>query len=112
MSARSDCLPEARQSFRLSSVKTAEARHLSRVAAIGCILCRYLGTPGTPAEIHHLREGQGAAQRGSNWTCVPLCPEHHRGASGLHGLGTRGFAARYKLDELMLLELTLEELLR
>lgn len=85
-------------------------QHLNRIADLGCILCRHLGTPGTPAEIHHLREGQGAAQRGSDWTAVPLCPEHHRGASGVHGLGTKGFYARYKLDELSLLEMTLEAL--
>ena len=88
----------------------ASARHLSRVAGLGCILCRHLGTPGTPAEIHHLREGQGAAQRGSDYTSVPLCTEHHRGASGLHGLGTRGFAARYRVDELDLLAMTIEAL--
>lgn len=90
----------------------AAKRHLSRVAALGCVLCEHLGTPGTPGEIHHLREGQGAAQRGSDWTSVCLCPEHHRGASGLHGLGARGFAARYKLDELDLLALTIERLER
>ena len=91
-------------------MSNASKRHLSRVAALGCILCRHLGTPGTPAEIHHLREGQGAAQRGSDFTSIPLCPEHHRGASGLHGLGTRGFYARYKLSELDLLAMTLEAL--
>ncbi len=86
------------------------ARHLSRVARIGCILCNHLGISDSPAELHHLREGQGAAQRGSDWTAVPLCPEHHRGAIGVHGLGTRGFAARYKLDELDLLAMTIEAL--
>ena len=86
----------------------ASKRHLGRIAEVGCVLCRHLGTPGTPCEIHHLREGQGAAQRGSDWTSVGLCPEHHRGASGLHGLGTRGFYARYRLDELDLLAMTLE----
>ena len=90
----------------------AGKRHLTRVAELGCILCANLGTPGTPAEIHHLREGQGAAQRGSDWTAVPLCPEHHRGASGLHGLGVRGFQTRYRLDELDLLALTIEALER
>lgn len=89
-------------------MSNASKRHLTRIAGIGCILCKHLGTPGTPAEIHHLREGQGAAQRGSDWTAVPLCPEHHRGQSGLHGLGTKGFYSRYKLDELSLLEMTLE----
>lgn len=91
-------------------MSAASKRHLTRLASLGCILCRHLGDSGTPAEIHHLREGQGAAQRGSDWTSVPLCPEHHRGASGLHGLGTKGFYARYKLDELSLLEMTLEAL--
>jgi hypothetical protein len=91
-------------------MSNASKRHLTRLAEIGCILCRHLGAAGTPAEIHHLREGQGAAQRGSDWTAIPLCPEHHRGASGLHGLGTRGFAARYRLEELDLLALTIEAL--
>jgi hypothetical protein len=34
----------------------------------------------------------------------------HRGASGLHGLGTRGFYQRYRLDEMDLLAMTLERL--
>ena len=91
-------------------MKSAEARHMGRVAALGCILCRHLGIFGTPAEVHHIREGQGAAQRASNWLTVPLCPEHHRGRTGLHGFGTRGFATRYKLDELDLLAMTIEAL--
>lgn len=88
----------------------AAKRHLDRVAGLGCILCSHLGNYGTPAEIHHLREGQGAAQRGNDWTAIPLCPEHHRGANGIHGLGVRGFSARYKLDELDLLAMTIEQL--
>ena len=91
-------------------MRSAEARHMSRVAGLGCILCRHLGIVGTPAEVHHIREGQGAGQRASNWLTVPLCPEHHRGNTGLHGFGTRGFAARYKLDELDLLAMTIEAL--
>lgn len=86
------------------------ARHMSRVAKLGCILCRHLSLGETPAEIHHLREGAGAAQRQSDFISVPLCPEHHRGASGVHGLGVKGFYARYKLDELDLLAATLEAL--
>ena len=93
-------------------MSAASRRHLDRVAALGCILCRRLGNGETPAEIHHPREGQGAAQRASDWLGTPLCPEHHRGASGLHGLGTRGFAARYKCDELDLLADTIEAMAR
>lgn len=92
------------------SRNNAAKRHLNRLAGLGCILCRHLGHEGTPAEIHHLRDGQGAAQRGSDWTAVPLCPAHHRGAAGLHGLGVKGFYTRYRLEELDLLAMTIEAL--
>lgn len=85
----------------------AAKRHMGRVAGLGCVLCAHLGYRDSPAEVHHIRDGQGAAQRASDWLTVPLCPEHHRGKTGLHGFGTRGFAARYKLDELDLLAMTI-----
>jgi hypothetical protein len=84
----------------------AEKAHMGRVAALGCLIC------AQPAEVHHVREGQGMAQRASNWLTVPLCPEHHRGASGVHGLGERGFERRYRLSELDLLAMTLAALAR
>jgi hypothetical protein len=87
-----------------------EKAHLASVASLGCILCRHLDLGETPAEIHHPREDQGMSERASNWLAIPLCPEHHRGDSGVHGLGTRGFERRYKLSELDLLALTLEAL--
>ena len=65
----------------------AEREHLDRVASLGCYLCRHLGYGPTPAQVHHLREGQGMAQRASNWLTVPLCDKHHSNASpdGIHG---------------------------
>lgn len=88
----------------------ASKRHMARVAEAGCVLCRHLGYGFTAAEVHHVREGQGASQRASDYLTVGLCPEHHRGRSGLHGLGVRAFYTRYKLNELDLLAMTLEEL--
>jgi hypothetical protein len=38
---------------------------------------------------------------------IPLCPEHHRGSTGLHGLGTKGFEKEYGYDEADLLNDTL-----
>jgi hypothetical protein len=35
---------------------------------------------------------------------IPLCPEHHRGKTGLHGLGTKGFPKHWGFTELELLE--------
>ena len=77
----------------------AEKKHLGRVAELGCAVCRRMGHPGTPAEIHHLRAGTGAGRRSSHWEVIPLCPEHHRGKTGLHGLGTKGFPKRWGFDE-------------
>ncbi len=56
-----------------------ERRYMGRVAELGC-----LNHPGTPAVVHHIREGQGAAQRASNYLTIPLCPECHVGAFSIH----------------------------
>jgi|SRR5580765_3542576 len=88
----------------------AEKRHMGRVAALGCILCDHLSLGATPAQVHHIREGRGASQRASNFLTVPLCPEHHQGNTGLHGLGTNAFERTYKLSELDLLAMTIERL--
>lgn len=74
-----------------------------RLAEMGCCLCRRLGAPGAPAEVHHLRAGAGAGQRSDYTRTIPLCPRHHRGQDGLHGLGTRGFEAYWGVDEEQLL---------
>ena len=77
----------------------AERTRLNSVASLGCILCMRLGTPGTPAQIHHPRKGQGMSQRASHFDAIPLCYEHHLGKTGLHGMGTRAFSAHYGVDE-------------
>lgn len=56
----------------------AEKLHLNRVASLGCIVCDNQGYPDSPAEIHHIRAGQGMSQRASNYDTIPLCPTHHR----------------------------------
>ena len=81
-----------------------EKRHLSAVAELGCAVCRRMGYEGTPAEIHHERAGTGAGRRSSHYDAIPLCPEHHRGATGLHGLGTKGFPKHWGFDEEDLLQ--------
>lgn len=81
----------------------AERAHLSAVAELGCILCARLGTPGTPAEIHHPRDGQGMSQRAPHSEAIGLCAYHHRSSEGFHGLGRRGFEATYGVTERELL---------
>jgi hypothetical protein len=76
-----------------------ERRYLSRVAALGCLVCRRMGYPDSPAEIHHKRAGTGAGRRSSHFEAMPLCPEHHRGKTGIHGLGTKGFPKHWGYNE-------------
>ena len=88
----------------------AERAHMDRVANLGCYLCRHLGYGPTPAQVHHLREGQGMAQRGSNWITVPLCDKHHANSSpdGIHG-GRRAWKLA-QVDEIDALADTIERL--
>ena len=74
-------------------------RYMREVAEMGCIVCKRMGYPGTPAELHHPRAGTGAGRRASDWDVIPLCPEHHRGKTGIHGLGTKGFPKHWGFDE-------------
>lgn len=67
------------------SKSKAVQRYHNDVAELGCILCDLLGYGRPPAQLHHLREGQGMAQRSSDWLVVPLCPECHQGPCGVHG---------------------------
>lgn len=80
-----------------------EKKHYSAVAELGCALCGYLGYGATPCEIHHIRR----AGKRSNAPVIGLCPEHHRGNSGVHGLGRKAFERKYGITEEELLEQTL-----
>lgn len=84
----------------------AEKAYLSKVAELGCAVCRHLGYGPTPAEIHHQRTGIGAGRRAGNDQVAPLCPEHHRGNTGLHGMGRKAFERHYGFTETSLIEQT------
>lgn len=69
----------------MSKSKTkAEKLHLSRVAALGCAVCRNQELGETPAEIHHCSKGTGLSVRADNYHVIPLCHTHHR--TGGHGI--------------------------
>ena len=87
----------------------AESQYLGRVAELGCVICRRLGLGETPAEIHHARTGTGAGRRASHYDVIGLCPEHHRGNSGIHGMGRKAFERAYELTEMDLVEQTRQE---
>lgn len=64
-------------------MKESDKNHLSRVAEIGCVVCKNEGFGNTPAAIHHIRDGYGRGQRAPHSETLPLCPAHHQ-----HGDGT------------------------
>lgn len=91
--------------IRAPRAKTAAGtRHLARVKAMSCACCE---APG-PSDAHHIREGQGGAQRAPDFLAIPLCKECHQGTHGLHGDRTR--LALRKRDELDMLADTIRRL--
>lgn len=76
-------------------------RYLGWVAQQNCVLCGAVGV-----HCHHIREGQGMAQRASDFLAIPLCPECHQGQMGVHG--DRTMLRIHKLTELDLLARTIE----
>lgn len=82
----------------------AEKKHMGKVAELGCAVCRRMGYEGTPAELHHPRKGVGMAQRSGHMSVLPLCPQHHRGNMGIHGMGRKAFEAHYGYTEKDLLD--------
>jgi hypothetical protein len=84
--------------------KTADdRRHMDAVAQLGCIVCRRLKIFSPLVELHHPRRGAGMGQRAAHKDVLPLCYEHHRGNTGVHGLGTKGFEKHYGFSEADLL---------
>jgi hypothetical protein len=81
----------------------AEKQLYGRISSLGCILCYHLGNRGTPCEIHHIRRFGG---KRDNAPVIGLCPEHHRGNTGVHGLGAKGFEKHYQIGQEDLLEIT------
>ena len=89
----------------------AEREHLSKVAALGCCVCRKLGYGPSPCELHHTREHQGMSSRNGPYGVIGLCPIHHRlggnGEIGFHQ-GRKSWEARYGTQQ-EFLEQTLAE---
>ena len=91
------------------SVKDYQAR----VREIGCVLCRHMNQYPQyhialgAIELHHVESVRDGL---SEYAVVPLHQQCHQGPNGVHGLGRRGFVARYKLTDVDLLALVAKEL--
>lgn len=78
----------------------AERLHLVRVKSLPCGLCG----ASAPSSAHHIREGQGMAQRAGHFCTIPLCYDCHQGPQGIHG--DRTLWRIYRKDEITILDET------
>ena len=77
-------------------------KYEQRLRQLPCVVGVVTGQGCACEELHHA----GATTDRDDWNQIPVCREHHQGASGIHGLRRRGFEARYKTTEMKLLALT------
>lgn len=75
-----------------------ERKHYDKLTQLGCIACHVAGHGYSPAEIHHIKSGNGGVGMKSHWSlAIPLCPLHHR--YGGHGVavhaGKLAFESHY-----------------
>ena len=55
-------------------MSAAGSRHMERVAGLPCCVCEHMGRPHVyGVQVHHIREGQGAAQRADDILTIPVC---------------------------------------
>ncbi|WP_454752167.1 hypothetical protein [Cupriavidus necator] len=88
----------------------AELAYMGRIKQMACICCTLLDRRQESAtDAHHIRTGQGGAQRAGNHLVIPLCHlDCHQGKSGVHGDKT--YLRILKMTELDLLDATLAQL--
>ena len=81
-----------RQAERKRAVRRRkrDAEYLRWVHGRPCLVC------GKAGEVHHhpYKSHPGWDDR----LVVPLCPDHHRGPAGIHGLAHDGFRSTYGYD--------------
>jgi hypothetical protein len=82
------------------SATKEESDHMSAVAELGCIVCRNLGYPDSPAGIHHIRASAGGGQRSSHFEVLPLCALHHLtgGFGTAYHAGAETWQAKYGME--------------
>lgn len=79
--------------------------HLEMIKNMPCGVC----CKRAPSAAHHIREGQGMAQKADDMLAIPLCYQCHQGDSGIHG--DRALWKVFKKTELGVLAQTFKVLM-
>lgn len=86
----------------------AEKLHMSRVAELGCCVCRNEFGLHSDPELHHIGNGT-MGKRAGNLEVIPLCFLHHRGGGigvAIHS-GRKSFESNFGTERKLLAQ-TLE----
>jgi hypothetical protein len=87
----------------IKNIKKHKKEHLSKIASLGCIICRKMGFLDSPAEIHHIKEGR-MGKRSSDYKTLPLCPNHHRNGSESYHYSPKKFTEKWGTQTSLLQE--------
>lgn len=69
-----------------------DSQYLKFVASLGCMICR------KPAIAHHTETG-GIGVKGSDYSCINLCDNHHvSGQYAVHRIGVESFEEHFNID--------------
>ncbi len=81
--------------------------YMLRVKQCHCVIClARLGVRTTPCEAHHI----GTGNEHDDFLTAALCVEHHRGATGIHGLHRKAFHRLWNSTDLLLIAWTNREM--
>ena len=70
------------------------ARYLRWIRSLPCAVCGSL-----PSEAAHTGSNGGMKLKASDYSCIPLCHDHHTAAAdSIHRLGKAEFECRHDLD--------------
>ena len=89
--------------MNIKNTKKYRSEYLSKLANLGCIICKKMGFQDSPAEIHHINEGR-IGKRASFRKCLPLCPNHHRNGIESYHYSPKKFNAKWGSQKDLLTE--------
>jgi hypothetical protein len=79
--------------------------YIERIHELPCVICwKRLGVKTYGVHAHHV----GTGMERDDFAVVALCPEHHQGATGVHGLHRRAFESMWKTSPVVMLAWTNE----
>ena len=71
------------------------SKHYSKVADLGCIICKKMGFADSPAAIHHIKDQFMLGKKADYLNVIPLCPLHHRISEHAYHYSPKNFSEKW-----------------